>query len=146
MLSEIDDNEGYLQRVMFTDEATFHINGCVNCYNCRIWGSQELNESFEYERDTPKVNVCCGLPQDRMVGPLFFVERTTTGEIYLDLLQQFVFPQVDEIERENATGVVFQQDGVLLHFSLQVRLAMNARFPNRWINSLASKKSRSSTT
>jgi hypothetical protein len=61
MLSEIDDNEGYLQRVMLTDEATFHINGYVNRYNCRIWGSQEPNEFFEYVRDTPKVNVWCGL-------------------------------------------------------------------------------------
>jgi hypothetical protein len=43
-----------------------------------------------------------------VVGSFFFVERTITGDIYLDLLEQFVFPQVDDIERENATGVVFQ--------------------------------------
>jgi hypothetical protein len=46
MFSEIDDKEGYLQLIMFADEATFHINGYVNRYNCRIWGSQEPNEFF----------------------------------------------------------------------------------------------------
>jgi hypothetical protein len=43
MLGEIYDNEGYLQQVMFTDEATFHINSCVDRYNCRIWKSQQPN-------------------------------------------------------------------------------------------------------
>jgi hypothetical protein len=37
-----------------------------------------------------------------------FVERTITGNIYLDLLQQFIFHQVDNTERENATGVKFR--------------------------------------
>jgi hypothetical protein len=46
MLTEIDDSEDYLQRVMFTDEATFHINSCVSHYNCRVWGSQQPNEFF----------------------------------------------------------------------------------------------------
>jgi hypothetical protein len=54
------------------------------------------------------------------------------------LLEQFVFPQVDDIEIENATGVVFQQDFAPPHFSLQVRLALNARFPNRWIGRVGS--------
>jgi hypothetical protein len=57
MLSEIADNEGYLQWVMFMGKATFHINGCVNHYNCRIWGSPQLNKFFEYVCDTPKVTV-----------------------------------------------------------------------------------------
>jgi hypothetical protein len=96
LLSEIDDNEGDLQKVMFVDEATFHINGCVSHYNCRIWGLQQPNEFFECVHDTPKVNMWCGLLHDRVVGRFFScVERTITGHIYLDLLEQFVFPQAD---------------------------------------------------
>jgi hypothetical protein len=41
-------------------------------------------------------------------------------------------PQVDDIERENATGI-FQKDGTPPHFSLQVHFALNAKFPNWWI-------------
>jgi hypothetical protein len=36
----------------------------------------------------------CGLLHDRVVGPFFFVERAITGDIYLDLLEQIVFPQL----------------------------------------------------
>jgi hypothetical protein len=62
-----------------------------------------------------------------------FCGKNITGDIYLDLLGQIVLTQVDDTERENATVVVFQQDSALPHFSLQVYLALNARFPNRWI-------------
>jgi len=38
MLNAIDEDESFLQRICFSDEATFYVNGCVNRYNCRIWG------------------------------------------------------------------------------------------------------------
>lgn len=33
--------------VTFTDEVMFHINGCVNRHNVRIWGSQHPHDMFE---------------------------------------------------------------------------------------------------
>jgi hypothetical protein len=51
-----------------------------------------------------------------------FFRNNIIGDIYLDLLAQFVFTQVDDTEKENASGVVFHK--TLHHFSL------NARFPN----------------
>jgi hypothetical protein len=56
MCSEIDDNEGYLQQVMFTVKTVFHITGCISHYNCRIWGAQQPNKLFAYMYDTLKVN------------------------------------------------------------------------------------------
>lgn len=38
-LNKVDD-ESYFKQIMLTDEATFYINGCVNCHNCRIWETQ----------------------------------------------------------------------------------------------------------
>jgi hypothetical protein len=80
------------------------VNGCVNRHNCRIWGSQQPNEIHEYVRGSAKVNVWCGLLCDRVVGPFFFTESTITGDIYLDLLQLYVFPQIEDVERETGTG------------------------------------------
>jgi hypothetical protein len=48
MLNQIDDNETFLRQVCFTDEVTFHVDGCVNQHNCRIWGSEQPNEIHEY--------------------------------------------------------------------------------------------------
>ncbi|KAJ4448468.1 hypothetical protein ANN_10484 [Periplaneta americana] len=38
MLDKVDDDDTFLTRVCFSDEATFHVSGKVNRHNCRIWG------------------------------------------------------------------------------------------------------------
>jgi hypothetical protein len=48
MLNPIDEDETFLRRICFPDEATFYVNGCVNRHNCRIWGTQQLNEIHDY--------------------------------------------------------------------------------------------------
>ena len=37
----------------------------------------------EIERDSPKVNVLCGLLCNKVIGPFFFDEKTVTADIYL---------------------------------------------------------------
>lgn len=66
-----------------------------------------------------------------VVGPSCLVERTITGEIYLDV-RTISFAQTDYTERAHATDV-FQQESAQPHVSLWVRLALNARFSNWWI-------------
>jgi hypothetical protein len=47
-------------------------------------------------------------------GPFFFMETTITGIVYLDMLQQFHIPQLDEDDQEGC--IHFQQDGAPLHY------------------------------
>ncbi|KAJ4448731.1 hypothetical protein ANN_00122 [Periplaneta americana] len=56
MLLKIDIENGYLQKVEFSDEYTFHVCGIVNRHNCRIWGSENPHVVRELERDNPKIN------------------------------------------------------------------------------------------
>jgi hypothetical protein len=109
------------------------VNGCVNQHNCRIWGSGQPNEIHEYVRGSAKVNVWCGPLCDRVAGPFFFMESTITGHIYLDLLQLYVFPQIEDVESETGNQVIFMQDRAPPHFSLPVHGALNEKFPNAWI-------------
>ena len=62
------------------------------------------------------MNVRCGLLYDRVIGPSFS-DSTITGVIYLDLLEQYVFPQFETFEQETANRVIFMEDGVSPHFS-----------------------------
>ena len=66
----------FLQRLIFSDEATFHLSGKVNRHNVRIWGLQNPQEALEHERDSPKVNVSCVLSQTKVYGPFFFFAET----------------------------------------------------------------------
>jgi hypothetical protein len=48
-----------------------------------------------------------------MYGPLFFMETTITGIVYLGMRQQFLIPQSDEDDQEGS--IYFQQDGAAPH-------------------------------
>jgi hypothetical protein len=41
--------------------------------------------------------------------PFFFMEMTITAMVYLDMLQQFLIPQLDEDDQEGR--IHFRQDG-----------------------------------
>ena len=99
MLNAIDEDETFLRRISFSDEATFCVNGCVNRHSCHIWGTKQPNEFHGYVRGSPKVNVWCGLLYNRVIGP-FFSESTSTGVVSHDLLEQYVFPQIETFEQE----------------------------------------------
>uniref|UniRef100_A0A1B6BYI4 Tc1-like transposase DDE domain-containing protein n=1 Tax=Clastoptera arizonana TaxID=38151 RepID=A0A1B6BYI4_9HEMI len=141
MLAKIDEND-FLKNVIFSDVATFHVNGTVNRHNCRMWGSQPPHEFIEHQRDTPKVNVWCGLMHDRVIGPFIFIEKTINGDIYCFMLEEYVFLHLNDIVEEKGL-CYFQQDGAPPHFSLRMCEVLNAQLGNRWIGraySMASKK------
>jgi hypothetical protein len=53
------------------------------------------------------------------------------GIVYLDMLQEFLIPQLDEDDQERR--IHFQQDGAPPHYLGEVREYLNTRFPSRWI-------------
>lgn len=92
MLGNKIENENYLSKTVFSDETSFHIRGCVNRHNGRIWGEQLPNKVCDYVRDSPNVNVMCELVQDRVIKPFMKISD------YLDMLEMHVsnfhfFPQ-----------------------------------------------------
>lgn len=128
VLQKMEDH-AFLQSVIFSDEATFHLSGKVNRHNVRIWGLQNPHSTLEHERDSPKINVFCALSCTKVYGPFFFAEQTVNGIIYLDMLEQWLFPQL----AEDAQNFILQQDGAPPHWHLAVRGFLNESLPHRWI-------------
>ena len=122
-------NENLMQNVLFSDEATFHTCGHVNRHNCQIWVNEQPNTLRE--RDSLKVNVWMGITKSKVYGLYMFSEPTVTGITYLDLLQQFLQPQL--IQDGILDYVVYQQDGTPPHFALIVRNYLTDTFPRKWI-------------
>jgi hypothetical protein len=90
------EDDKFLPRVIFSDEATFHRSGKVNRHNVRIWELQIPHTTLEHERDSPKVNVFCAISQTKVCGPFFLDENTVTGVTYLAMLQNWLLPQINE--------------------------------------------------
>ena len=79
MLDRLDSDPAFLKRVHLSDESTFHVSGLINRHNSRIWGSQNPHETYELERDSPKLNVWCRIMHDKIIGPFFFAEKSITA-------------------------------------------------------------------
>jgi hypothetical protein len=70
-----------------------------------------------------------------MYGPFSFMETTNTGVVHLDMLQQFLIPQLDEDDQEGR--IHLQQDGAPPHYLEEVREYLSTRLPGRWIGRAA---------
>lgn len=128
----------FCANVLFSDEATFFLNGTVNRQNCRYWSKENPHwAQVAHTQHPEKVNVWAGIFQDQIVGPYFFDENLT-GQMYLDFLQVELIPALaqrypgDEPDTPALT-MWFQQDGAPPHYALAVRQYLNEIFPNRWI-------------
>jgi hypothetical protein len=58
MQADMED-EDFVGRLVFTDQASFHVNEKVNRHNLRIWGTENPDSTIEHVRDSPKMNVFC---------------------------------------------------------------------------------------
>ena len=67
MLQRISEDEAFLKRIFFSDEATFHVSGKLSKHNVKIWGSEHPHEIRDLERDSPKVKVWCGIMCNRLI-------------------------------------------------------------------------------
>ena len=81
MLHRLDSDPGFLKLVCFSDESTFHVSGLINRHKSRIWGSQYPHETYELERDSPKLIVWCGIMHDKIIGPFFFAKKSIKAQI-----------------------------------------------------------------
>ncbi|GBM91195.1 hypothetical protein AVEN_184531-1 [Araneus ventricosus] len=101
----------------------------VNRRNVRIWGSENPRISSQLQRDSSKGNVWRGLMPNKVIGPFFFTEKSITANVYLDLLQLFIAPQLEEFQ----PWIMFQQDGAPPHWDSLVRDFLDEIFQDRWI-------------
>jgi hypothetical protein len=131
MLQKCDEELEFLNSILFSDEATFHINGSVNRHNCQIWGSENPHIVKEHVQDIPKVNICCGLMRNR-ISDHFSSPNKQSLAMSMSMLENYVFPQIDDMENDDEFCNVFLQDEAPLHFSNNVCKALNARFPDQW--------------
>lgn len=139
MLQRLNDDDGFLRNIVFSDEATFYLDGTVNRQNCRYWSPENPHWQMEAHSQFPqKLNVWAGIVGNRILGPFFF-EGALTGERYLEFLRDelvpalaVLYPNDGDPDLPNNT-IWFQQDGAPPHFAVIVRQYLNQVFANQWI-------------
>jgi hypothetical protein len=84
-----------LDRILWTDEAMFQVNGRINRHNCVYWSDTNLHLIIEQELNVPQVIVWGGIWSNGVVGPYFF-EDNVTSEKYLQMLKDNMIPQLEK--------------------------------------------------
>jgi hypothetical protein len=56
-VQEAMTEKGFLDRVVFSGESVFHINGKVHRHQVRIWGTENPHEMVQHERAFPMIGV-----------------------------------------------------------------------------------------
>ncbi|KFM68381.1 hypothetical protein X975_26436, partial [Stegodyphus mimosarum] len=66
---------------------------------------------------------------DRVIGPFVFTEKTVSSVVYVHMLENFVFRQLEDLQPH----VFLQQDGASPHWGTIVRSSLDDYFTGRWI-------------
>ena len=127
----------FMESVIFSDEAHFHLSGCVNRHNSRIWSHENPHQIQEKPLHSPRVTVWCGISAGFVLGPYFFenddgTTSTVTGEKYRSMIRNFMIP---ELERHGFIQTCwFQQDGATSHTARETMARLMEYFPARLIS------------
>lgn len=126
----LNEEPDFLNNIIFSDEAHFHLNGAVNRHNFRYWSTDNPQWYEEKPLHSPRVTVWAAIGRSGIVGPFFF-DNNVNGANYLHMLQTQFLPQIEH--NPQFQTMVFQQDGAPPHWTLAVRQFLNQTFPQRWI-------------
>ncbi|KAJ4430139.1 hypothetical protein ANN_22349 [Periplaneta americana] len=77
-LNMCDEREDFQDLIVWSDEATFKLNGTINRHNCVYWTNENPHIFQEKGVNLPGVTVWCGLSSRGIIGTYFF-EGTVTG-------------------------------------------------------------------
>jgi hypothetical protein len=81
LLTEEENPNNLLDRILWTDEAKFHVNGRINRHNCVYYASENPHMTMQKNFNTPGINVWIGIWSGRIIGP-YFIQENITGDIY----------------------------------------------------------------
>ena len=121
-----NDDPAILDRILWSDEASFKLNGHINRHNCVYWNEENLHHTIQHDVNLPGVTVWCAISSLGIIGPYFF-EGNVTGVSYLNMLKEFLQARLPH------NDLILQQDGTTPHYARIVRAWLNETFPERWI-------------
>ena len=89
----IREDEAFVGKMYWCDEAQFKLSGAVNRHNCVYWAPENSHVHVSIEVNLPGLNVWCGLSLRGLTGTFFF-EGTVTCQVYLDMLRTSISPAI----------------------------------------------------
>lgn len=129
-LNLVANDSSLPDRILWTDEATFKLNGHVNRHNCVYYAVENPHIVITEEMNAPGVIVWAGIWSGGIIGPFFFRD-TVTADSYLEKLNKEIVPAIES--QMNLRKIFYMHDGASAHYAKSVRDFLDDKFRNRWI-------------
>ena len=133
-LQLINQNQEFVNNLLMSKEAHFHLSRFVNKQNFHYWSAIELHERPLHSSN---FTVWCAISSFGIIGPFFFDDEreravTVTGPRYVYMLENILGP---ELARHPVTEEsFFQQDEATSHTARDSMAVVRILFPNHVIS------------
>lgn len=122
-----EERPSWSNSIVFSDEASFHLNGQVNLHNSFYYASE--NPRLTTEKPMKSAAITFWVMISHQHGLTYrVIHDTVNSENYASLLEECVVPFI-----QPRRSLIFQQDGAPAHFSLRARAVLDTKLRNRWI-------------
>ena len=129
VINRNEQDGNFVGNIVFSDEASFHLNGSVNMHNAFIYA--EENPHAICVKPLRSSALTCWAMISLHHGITFHIQDSTmNAERYHDILELKVLPVLKD-RRNRAQH--FQQDGAPAHYASINRTLLDQELTNRWI-------------
>lgn len=130
-LIEAQEDENFLQRIIWTDEAKFCQRGVFNRRNRHFYARENPHMVLEVENQRKfSLNVFCMLMDNRFW--YFIYNENLNGDRYIDIIRNVVEEFVDDLPLRVADSCWYQMDGAPAHSTRAVDEKLTELFRDRW--------------
>ena len=126
---QLDDDQ-FMRNIIWTDEATFNLNGILNRHNCVYYDTTNPHRTIEKQMKSPSICVWAAISHRGLIGPYFY-DTPINAVKYHDMLSTYVFPLLRQLD--DFDDLWLMQDGAPPHFGNIVRNFLDENAPVGWI-------------
>ena len=90
MLKKFNAEPDFIDKIIWSDESMFKLNGHINGHNCIYWSDVNPKVTMQHELNLPEVTVWCSISSAGIIGPYFF--KNTGNYIWMTCCEIGSFP------------------------------------------------------
>lgn len=132
LLNSHNNDPAFINRILFTDEATFTRRGVLNWRNNHSWELDNPHLTIErHFQQEFSINIWCGIIDNVIIGPYELPGRLN-GNQYLQFLQNDLPNLLDDVPLNLRQNMWFMHDGAPPHYPAAVRNFLDEWLSRRW--------------
>ena len=94
-LNALAEDSSLLDRIVWTDEAIFKLNGHVNRHNCVYYATENPRVIMTQEMNSPGITVWARIWIGGIIGAFFFDGGNVNASSHLEMLQKQIVPTIE---------------------------------------------------